>query len=214
MRGNLQATGLSDAIKHETDDYHEDCNVLAAMLRAVPEDMQVGLAQKESAADAWEAIRAVRMSGDKIKEANVDKLRHDFADLQFKPGECVEDFVLRIMAIANQLRALGDKVTEKEEIKKLLHSAPDLEQVAISIEILLDLNLMTIEEATGHLHAVEERKKKTSSQAKDGRLLLTEEEWLVRLKVRDVEGSNNRGHRCGRGGHDDSDGRRRLHGES
>jgi hypothetical protein len=123
MRGNLQATGLWDAIKHETDDYHEDRNVLAAMLRAVPEDMQVGLAQKESAADAWEAIRAVRMSGDKIKEANVDKLRHDFADLQFKPEECVEDFVLRIMAIANQLRALGDKVTEKEEIKKLLHSS-------------------------------------------------------------------------------------------
>jgi hypothetical protein len=73
---------------------------------------------------------------------------------------------------------------------------------------------MTIEEAIEHLHAAEERKKKTSSQAKDGRLLLTEEEWLVRLKVCDVEGSNNRGHKCGRGEHDDSDGRRRLHGES
>jgi hypothetical protein len=42
------------------------------------------------------------------------------------------------------LCALGDKVSEKEEIKKLLHSVPDhLEQVTISIETLLDRNMMT-----------------------------------------------------------------------
>jgi hypothetical protein len=51
-----------------------------------------------------------------------------------------------------------------------------LEQVAISIETLLNLNSMTIEEVTRHHHAVKERKKKTPSQAKDGWLLLTEEE--------------------------------------
>jgi hypothetical protein len=95
-------------------------------------------------------------------------------------------------------------------IKKILHSIPEqLEQVVISIETLLDLNLMSIKEATGHLRAVEERKKKPSSGAKDGRLLLTEEEWMVHLKFRDGEPSNNdsrggrshgRGHRGGCGG--------------
>jgi hypothetical protein len=41
-------------------------------------------------------------------------------------------------------------------IKKILNSDPEqLEQVAISIEMLLDLNSMSIKEATGHLHAVE-----------------------------------------------------------
>jgi hypothetical protein len=34
---------------------------------------------------------------------------------------------------------------------------------------------MSIEEAISHLRAVEERKKKPSSGAKDGRLLLTED---------------------------------------
>jgi hypothetical protein len=113
----------------------------------------------------------------------------------------VEDFALCVTAIVNQLRALGEKMTEKEEIKKLHHSViENLEQVAISIETLLDLNSMSIEEATRHLHAVDERKKKTSSQGKDGRLLLTEEEWLTRLKVRDGEGvASSGGHGCGRG---------------
>jgi hypothetical protein len=205
VRVNLQAAGLWDAIKLGTDDYREDHSALAALLRAVREEMQAELARKESAAEAWEAIRAVRMGGDRIKEANVDKLRQDFGDLQFKPGECVEDFALRVTALANQLRALGDKVSKKDEIKKLLHSVPDnLEQVAISIETLLDLNSMSMEEATGHLRAVEEKKKKSTSQAKDGRFLLTEEEWMARLKVHEGEGSNGgRGHgkgRCGGGG--------------
>jgi hypothetical protein len=37
--------------------------------------MQAGLARKETAATAWEVIRAVRMGGDRIKEANTEKLR-------------------------------------------------------------------------------------------------------------------------------------------
>jgi hypothetical protein len=55
--------------------------------------------------------------------------------------------------------------------------------VAISIETLLGLKSMSIEEATGHLCAVEERKKKPTGGAKEGCLLLTEEEWMVRLKI-------------------------------
>lgn len=45
---------------------------------------------------------------------------------------------------------LGDRITDKEVIKKILHSVPEhLDLVAILIETLLDLNSMSIEEATG-----------------------------------------------------------------
>jgi hypothetical protein len=208
MRVNLQAAGLWDIVELGTDDYREDRNTLAELLCAIPEEMQVGLARKESATAAWEAIRAIRMGGDKIKEANTDRLRREFSNLEIKPGECVEDFALCVSAMANQLRALGDEITEKEEIKKLLHSVPDyLEQVAISIEALLDLNSMSIEVATGHLRVVEARKK-NSGEAKEGHLLLTEEEWMTRLKAREGESSNSnrggrgpgRGKQGGRGG--------------
>jgi hypothetical protein len=210
MRVNLQAAGLWDGIEDGTTDYHEDQNALTALLRSVLEEMQVGLVRNESAFDAWEAIHAMRMGGERIKEANADKLRREFSDLQFKPGKCVEGFSLCVTALANQLRALGDKVSEKEEIKKLLYSVPDhLEQVAISIETLLDRNTMTIEEATCHPRVVEERKKKNTGGSKKGRLLLTEEEWMARLKVRDGESSGGSGSRGGRGR---GRGRRSCHG--
>jgi hypothetical protein len=155
MRVNLQAAGLWDAIKDGTADYQEDHSALAALLRAVPEEMQAGLACKETVAGAWEAIRTVRMGGERIREATVDKLRHDCGDLQFKAGECVEDCAQRATTIANQLRLLGDKISDKEVIKKILHFVPEhLEQVAISIETMLDLNSMSFEVATDHLWAV------------------------------------------------------------
>jgi hypothetical protein len=73
--------------------------------------------------------------------------------------------------------------------------------VVISIETMLDLNSMSIEEATDHLRAVEERKKELSDGSREGCLLFTEEEWMSHLKVREGEstGSSHGGRGCERG---------------
>lgn len=106
---------------------------------------------------------------------------------------------------------LGDPIIDKDVVKKMLEVVPKyLEQVAISIETLLDLATVSIEEVTGRLRAVEQRKKPASSEAKDssGRLLLTEEDWLARYKAREQEkkggssggnGGGGRNRRRGRG---------------
>ncbi|BAF28972.2 Os12g0108800 [Oryza sativa Japonica Group] len=106
---------------------------------------------------------------------------------------------------------LGDPIIDKDVVKKMLEVVPKyLEQVAISIETLLDLATVSIEEVIGRLRAVEQRKKPASSEAKDssGRLLLTEEDWLARYKAREQEkkggssggnGGGGRNRRRGRG---------------
>jgi hypothetical protein len=101
MQVNMQADRFLDAIELGTDDYREDRSALAALFCAMPKEMQSGLTHKESVADAWEAIRVVRMGGNHILEAKVDKLHHDFGDLHFKARECVVDFSLHISAITN-----------------------------------------------------------------------------------------------------------------
>jgi hypothetical protein len=57
MKVNLQATGLWDVIESGDGDYRDDRTALAAILRAVPLEMQAGLAVKPTATEAWEAIR-------------------------------------------------------------------------------------------------------------------------------------------------------------
>jgi hypothetical protein len=96
MRVNLQVVGLWDIINKGVSDYKVDWNTLDALLRAVPQEMHVGLAVKVSAKEAWEAIQSIWVGIDKVKEANVEKLRCEFDDISFKSGECVEEFAQRI----------------------------------------------------------------------------------------------------------------------
>jgi hypothetical protein len=98
--------------------------------------MQTGLDVKHSALEAWEAIRKIWLSANRVKEANAKRLQREFSDLVFKPGESVEDFSLRLTTVVSQLWVLDDSITDKDVIKKLLHVVLEkLEQMAISVDL-------------------------------------------------------------------------------
>jgi hypothetical protein len=101
MHVNLQTVGLWDAINKGSSDYRDDRNALAALLWAVPPEMQAGLAVKETTKEAWEAIRSIRVSTDRVKEVNAEKLWREFDDITFKLGECMEEFAMRISSLVN-----------------------------------------------------------------------------------------------------------------
>jgi hypothetical protein len=205
MKVNLQAARLWDVIDSGVGEYHDDRSVLIALLRAVPQEMQAGLTVKPTAHAAWEAIQNMWLRADRVKEANTVRLRREFVDLSFKSGESVEDFSLWLNTVASQLWALDDEVSDKDVIKRILHAVPDhLKQVAISMEMLLNLKELSIEEIVGHLRAVEQQKKRSSTKESNGRLLLMEEEWMARMKSREGSGSNTNSH-VGRGNKSDVD---------
>jgi hypothetical protein len=168
MQVNLQVAGLWEAVFYGGGEFRDDRHALVPLLHAVLTDMQAGLTNKESVREAWESIHKICISADQVKEANAEHLRQEFVEIRFKPGEGVEDFSLRVTVLVNELDILDDEVTDKEVIKKMLHFIPEkLEQVAISMETLLDLNSLSIEEAVGHLRAVEHRKKPMTPTAAD-----------------------------------------------
>jgi hypothetical protein len=122
----------------------------------------------------------------------VELLCKEFTEIKFKPGECVEDFSFHITSLANELRVVGDEITNDEVVKMMLHSVPEkLEQVAISMETLFDLNSLSIKEAVGHLCAIEQRKKSFDGPVPDasGCMLLMEEEWTMCMKAK-MKGSS------------------------
>jgi hypothetical protein len=122
---NLQAVGLWDLIHKGISDCRDDRNVLAALLRAVPTEMQAGLAVKETVKDAWEAIRSIRVGTDKVKEANAERLHQDFDDISFKSGVPIEEFAIHISSLLNQLRSLNDEIPDKKAVNKMLQSVLD-----------------------------------------------------------------------------------------
>ncbi|WVZ83650.1 hypothetical protein U9M48_030778 [Paspalum notatum var. saurae] len=190
------AQGLWDAIEPGDVTYGEDHLALAAIARSVPMEMITMVENKETAKAAWDAIKTVRMGVESVRESNAQKLRRDLHDIKFKDGESVDDFSLRLSNLANNLRLLGDNIEDKELVKKMLQVIPDrLTQVAISIETLLDVGDLLLEEVTGRFCAADERLQAHALAVEMGSrlLLLSKEEDLIkRLRRRD-------GQRCGAG---------------
>jgi hypothetical protein len=74
----------------------------------------------------------------------------------WEEAENVEDFANRITGLATDFRLLGDNIIDVEVVQKMLQVVPEhLSQVAISIETLLDINNISLEEVTSMLCAVE-----------------------------------------------------------
>ena len=115
----------------------------------------------------------------------------------FRDGESIEDFALRRSNIVQRLAFLDDPEPEPKVVAKYLRVArPRYKQLVISIETLLDIDTLSVEEVTGRLKEATDDK---PSLAQDvaGKLLLTEEQWLERYKKRDKD--SGRGKRRGRG---------------
>jgi hypothetical protein len=96
---NLHIAGMWEVINKGTDDYCDDRNALAALLQAVPQEMQAGIMVKESVKQALDAICSIRVNVNKVKEANTQKLHREFDkfdDISFKSGECVEELAMHI----------------------------------------------------------------------------------------------------------------------
>jgi hypothetical protein len=109
--------------------------------------------------------------------------------LMFNNGEGVEDFAMRLAEIVSQLATLGDPQPDDKVVLKYLRiTRPRYKQLVLSIETLLDVSTLSIEEVTGRLKAVEDDGGESS--AMEGRLLLTKDEWRERNKKKESsEGS-------------------------
>jgi hypothetical protein len=166
MEVNFQTLHIWDAIHHgisddpDEDEYHDDRQAMSGLLRLVPSELWGTLATKDTVKQAWDAVRTLWIGNARAHDASAHQLRQDFANLTFKEGESVTDFGVRIIALATNLRTLGDNITDTEVVKKLLQVIPrSLNQAAVSIEMFVDLNKATIEDVIGRLRMFEERNK-------------------------------------------------------
>jgi hypothetical protein len=139
---------------------------------------------KRSARAAWDAIKTIRVGVEGVRESKAQQLRREFAALTWKEGETAEDFSVRITGLANNLCTLGDNISDADVVRKMLDVVPEhLEQIAVAVETLLDLNTVSVDEVTGRLRAVEQRRHRSAPVVNNqGRLLLTQEEWMAKLK--------------------------------
>jgi len=161
---------------------HEDMMAMEAICKSVPADMVVVMANKESAKAAWDDIKTVNLSVERVRRAKAQTLRREFDALIFKDGESVDEFAVRISTLVQELRMLGDNNSEPTVVRKLLQALPPrFHQIALSIVTLLDLETLSVEELVGRLKAADERHDLSGGGNNLARLNLMEEELVARV---------------------------------
>jgi len=136
----------------------QDRQAMSALLRSVPKEMWQTLGGKKTVKEAWEAVKTMRLGADHVKDVNAQKLLQEFENLQFKDGEKIDDFGMRITNLVADLKVLGETIDDVKVVKKFLRVAPArFTSVIVSIEMFCDLKKLTVEELIGRLRAAEER---------------------------------------------------------
>lgn len=203
------------------DDFTEDRMALEVISRAVPPELMGPMANKDSAKEAWDALKLRNVGVDRVKKSKLTTLRSEFDSLKFHDGETIDEFTGRISRIADQVALYGKAYTEEEICRRFLQaSPPKFDQIAAAIETLLDLSDVSVDELIGRLKAAEVRLAPSVGDSLH-KLNLTEDELVARLSSRlKLAGSSNpggskeassskrgRGRGCGRGaGGRDGDG--------
>ncbi|GKV44345.1 hypothetical protein SLEP1_g51539 [Rubroshorea leprosula] len=95
----------------------------------------------------------------KAKQIQVVNLRRKFEVLRMKETKTVKEFSDRVMKVVNQIRILGEELTEKRIVDKVLVSLPEkFEHKISSLEDSKDMTQMTLSELVNVLQVVEQRK--------------------------------------------------------
>ncbi|KAK3124877.1 hypothetical protein QOZ80_7BG0595270 [Eleusine coracana subsp. coracana] len=185
MRVRLQVRHMWDAVRYGDVDYNDDQRALDALIAAVPPEMQFTLSKKRTAKEAWDAITAARIGSDRARRSTLQAFRKEWENLAFKPGEDVDDFALRVNTLPQKMVQFGDNTYDEERaVEKLLRCIPKrYKQIARSIESMLDLSTMSIEEAIGRLKVVDNNEPRPHSGpiTIGGKLHLTREQWEAGL---------------------------------
>nr|GEU85354.1 hypothetical protein [Tanacetum cinerariifolium] len=158
MRVNLQAQGVWDATQREGVEDRQDRMALAAIYQAIPEDVLLMLADKDTAKEAWETLHTMHMGAERVKEAKIQTLKSDFEVIRMKDSGSMDEFAMRLNTIVTGIRSLGDTIEEITVVKKFLRAVLiRFMKIVTSIEQFGDLKNMTVEEVVGRLKTHEER---------------------------------------------------------
>jgi hypothetical protein len=89
-----------------------------------------------------------------------------------RSGEKVDDFTPCLSNLIINLEEIGEEMEEEQVVEKLLRSVPPrFDHLVMSIETLLDISSLSLEEVTGRLKAREDRMDRADSNRDPGKLL-------------------------------------------
>lgn len=100
----------------------KDQGALATISQAVPVEVMMTIAEKQTTNEAWDAIKEIRVGEDRVRKARVQILKSRFDRLIMEESESINDYSRKLISIVGEIRSLDTEVKESVVVEKLFSS--------------------------------------------------------------------------------------------
>jgi len=138
------------------------------LFQSIDKNILKTITNKASSKDLWDSMKTKYQGNARVQQAQLQRLCRDFEILEMQNGECVNDYISRVMIIANDMRAVGEIMDDGHIVEKILRTLSDKHNyIVCSIEESKDINMMTIDELHSSLFVHEHKiqRKEVAEQA-------------------------------------------------
>jgi hypothetical protein len=105
--------------------------------------MVMALTEHDTAAKAWEAIRQMCISEDRVKKAWAKQLKRQLERMEMEDSETITGFAQKLITLVGEIRSLGEKISDEDVIERLFSVVPGrFANVVNTIEQWGDLTTM------------------------------------------------------------------------
>lgn len=157
------------AQQKEVDDAKlKDLKAKNYLFQSIDKAILKTIAQKNTAKQLWDSMKVKHRGTERVKRAQLQRLRKSFETLEMKIGEKVEEYFGRVMEVSNDMRNCGEDLKEVAIVEKILRSLTEnFNFVVCSIEESKDIDQMSVDELQASLQIHEGKvteKKKNEEQ--------------------------------------------------
>ncbi|XP_031271789.1 uncharacterized protein LOC116130178 [Pistacia vera] len=140
----------------------------------------------ETAKEAWDKLNEEFSGSDTTRNMDVLNLRREFEMLKMQESKSTKEYVDRLMNVVNKIILLGEEMTDKRIVEKVLVSLPKrFESKISSLEDSKDLSQITLTDLVHDLQAQEQRRLLRQEDSSEGAM-------VAGFKGKVVQGGNKR----------------------
>ncbi|XP_016567123.1 uncharacterized protein LOC107865360 [Capsicum annuum] len=107
-------------IKNHKEEAAKNFKALSCIQSALSKVIFARVMVSEPTKEAWEKLKEEFHESDKIRQIKVINLIREFEILRINDSETTEEFSNKLMKVVNQIRIMGEELTDSRIVKKVL----------------------------------------------------------------------------------------------
>ena len=122
MRLHLEGLELWDTIKSKNVVRKKDWQVMSILFSTISDEVTRELDVEKTAKQTWLTLKVKSGGVCWICKARIQSLKRDYENLSMDDDDLFLEYVRKLSCVVNELRSLGEVITNAEVVAKLLHS--------------------------------------------------------------------------------------------